>query len=205
MKKIKITPFIIIILILLYLSIWKYHLLNFWTLRGGESLIGIFALGFIGLAIILFIIDKILIKKLHLKKVIFIELGIIISISLIGAYNSKKLICNLNKDVDYFAIVYNVENATELSTSFPFNKKIRIRENGAYLTKTPKIFNNMPIIEGRDYNVISSYPFKDTIGTKIYKYEIITINKVPDTVVKEFKIKIHDTLVKVCVCPESKM
>lgn len=195
-KKIKITPFLIINIILLFLSIVKFHLFNFWTLRGGESLVGVFALWSLLIVIILFLFNKILITYLNLKKVYIIELSLILIFLTTVFYNSRRIIYNVEKNVDYFAVVYNIENANDLDYSyyFLFSKKIKVIKNGIYFTKITNDFDNMPDVIMEKRISISRSSYTDTVNSKIYKYDIVIYNKQSDSISNQLRREIQKIL-----------
>ena len=174
-RNIKITPFLIFSIIVLIYAI-RNHLFDFWTLRGGTSLIGVFALVAVGISIILFLVDRQLLIKFRIKKVFIIEVVLILLLLVLYQYNKRQLICDLSENVDYFVIVFEVEGQPNLSYSFPFDKKIKIQENGIYLINDRDKISNGNKILRTGLKSHSSKIYNISINDKIYRSEFITIN-----------------------------
>ena len=173
--KIKITPFLILSVLAIVYSL-RNHLFDFWTLTGGTSLIGVFAIAALGISVILFVIDRQLLKKIDLKKVYLIELITIVLIGILYLNQKAQLICELNDDVEYFVIVYEVEGQPKLTNSFPFNKRIKIEKNGIYLTIDKDKFSNGANIIRVDLKSHSSKIYNMKINGKTYRTDFMTIN-----------------------------
>lgn len=176
MKRIHIiTPFLILSVISLIYSIWN-HLFDFWTLTGGASLIGVFAIAGLVVSIILFLIDRKLLRIYNLKNVYLIEIVVIILIGIFYFYETRRLICELNDDVEYFVIVYGIEAQPGLNYSFPFNKKISIDNNGCYLVNNEDNFSNGNKIIRTNIKSNTSIVHNLKVDDKVYKTELVTIN-----------------------------
>ncbi|MFD2517722.1 hypothetical protein [Salinimicrobium flavum] len=84
--KLIVTPFNLTILALVLLSIFKLHLFNFWTLDGGSSLVGLYAVGALIISLFLFVADRLLMKNLTYKKAFLIEI-VLVAIGLLILWN----------------------------------------------------------------------------------------------------------------------
>lgn len=77
-SKFKITPFLILTIVLVIYSIIHLHLFDFWTLDGGMSAIGVNAIALVIFSGIILFIDRFLLKKLKLKWIFLIEIAAIL-------------------------------------------------------------------------------------------------------------------------------
>lgn len=130
MKIRKITPFLIVLPIALFLSLFYTLYYLFIEKRGGTMLAGALLLSLtVGLASILFL-ERIIVRKVtHLKSVWVIELILIASVALFYKYKQATFYYTVSDDTKWFA-TYNEADAIKKSHySFPFNKEISIDSN----------------------------------------------------------------------------
>ena len=199
MKNIKITPFFIVALVLVYYSIFEFHLFNFWTLKGGESAIGVNAIISLCSSIILFFVDRKINKHYLLKKTILIELLIIVAYFSSNLFysNNKKLICKIDDNVEFFVIIYGVEKQMELDDSFPFNKSIEIQKNNIYVTQSTHLFKGIPEIIGKTKKSLASISHQTIVKDKTYYSEIIFFdNCLEETQIDSLKNRIDIKLIQ---------
>lgn len=180
--KLKFTPFLLCAIVLVILSVSRFHLFDFWILRGGESLIGIYALGSVLGALVTFTLDRYFINTFNnTGKVWIIEMIILAVLALSHSYYTRRIQCEVGGDVDYFGIVYNVESAPKLDYSFPFDKKLRIEVDTVIFTSTLDEFKGLPDIHGRTYNNLSSSANFLNVGGRRYEYQIITFDSMAES------------------------
>ena len=106
--------------------------INGLTLNGGGSLGGaiiLFGVLIVGLIVIL---DRIFVNRIDPKKLNGIELGLLLIGITYFSFARRKIIIDLSdKEANYFLVIENngfLKNS-ELSYSFPFNKKMEFKDN----------------------------------------------------------------------------
>ena len=193
-RKIKITPFLIFAVVALIYAI-RYNLFNFWTLKGGASLIGIYAIAALGISVVLIVSDRQFLKRFTLRRVYLIESIIISLIGIFYLHHNRRLICELDNSVDYFVIVYDIGGEPKLDYSFPFSKKMVIDKNGIYLIRDKDNFKNSNKIIRQDLKSHSTKIYNVNILDKPYRTELITINNTPVDF-DSLEIKIENLLIR---------
>ena len=191
-----ITPFRLVILVLLYFSIFEFGLPNIKDSSGGSAMGLTYAILILPLAVSVFFLDLLLLKFLTLLKVYLIELLTIFLICTFAIYSENKLVCNANENIDCFVIVYGVENEIKAKNSFPFNHEFDIPQNGICLIDVPTSLNKMPEIVGRNFNSLTSQNYEETIRNRVYECEIIRFDNVSSSKIDSMKMEVRKLLNK---------
>ena len=163
MQKIIFTkPTIISILGLIIMLIGLPYGIYGLTLDGGSSLGGVLIL--IGVIIVLFIYiaDRVASEKINIKKLNIIEIAIITTFVLIFSFTNREVIFDISKnESNYFVLIENNGNFrnSELKYSFPFDKKIILKNNYAVIGSIENNYQRINVEESNKWNGLQMQPW----------------------------------------------
>ncbi len=132
------------------------------TLDGGSSLGGVLIL--IGVIIVLFIYiaDRVASEKINIKKLNIIEIAIITTFVLIFSFTNREVIFDISKnESNYFVLIENNGNFrnSELKYSFPFDKKIILKNNYAVIGSIENNYQRINVEESNKWNGLQMQPW----------------------------------------------
>ncbi|PQJ79912.1 hypothetical protein BTO18_12340 [Polaribacter porphyrae] len=127
--------------------------INGLTLKGGGSLGGAIILFGVFIVFLVVILDRIIAKKVSLKKINRIEIIMLILGITFYSFNGREIIIDLTeKKTNYFILIENNGklNNSEMSFSFPFDKKIKYQNNIAVINSISENYQRIDL-ESPDY------------------------------------------------------
>ena len=100
------TPLVVITVLSVIITTWALFIV--FTSEPSAGLLGGIAVGITQIVIILYLADRILVKKLAYKKIVFGELALGIIIAFCFSYQESTIDINIQTDKDYVLVFYQV-------------------------------------------------------------------------------------------------
>jgi hypothetical protein len=132
------------------------------TLDGGSSLGGVLILIGVFIIFLIYIADRIASEKVNTKKLNIIETVLIVSSVLIFSFTNREVIFDISQnDSNYFVLIENNGHFrnSELNFSFPFDKKIVLKNNYAVINSIEDNYQRINIEESNKWNGLRMQPW----------------------------------------------
>lgn len=163
------------------------------TLDGGSSLGG--ALILVGTVITAVIVglDRFFISSLSLKKVNIIESTILLLGLTFLSFSEREIIIDLTKkDFEYFIIFENNGTLTnsELEYSFPFNKKLKFKNNSSVINSISENFQRLEVESPQHWEKQRMQPWNiDELKARFYSNGdlLFSPSEIDSLMMQEFK------------------
>lgn len=129
--------------------------INGLTLKGGSSLGGVLILFGVFITGLILILDRIFTNKINTTKLNKIELVLLIIGIIVYSFTERKLIIDLrNKNTNHFVLIENngtLKNS-ELSYSFPFNRKMEYKDNAGIINSISRNYQRIEFESPNNWN-----------------------------------------------------